>query len=569
MTRHSCALLIIATSALFVSANPARVAASEMATSKSWVFFADKGFSKDSEKRAALAELAETYNARAVKRRTLRRTAPGLFDKHDLPLVESYVDAVTATGASICVRSRWLNAVSVRATAGQLRAIESIPSVRSTQSVRRSKPLPQIPQSTSQNRPGGDFYGVAEQQLAQIGVADMHTQGYTGAGVVIGVLDTGFHREHVAFNESGHELQVIAEWDFVNDDPETGIESGDPTNQHDHGTYILGTMGAYRPDEMVGGAYGASFILAKAEDVGSEYPLEEDWFAAGLEFIEANGGDVATSSLVAYWYTQDAMDGETAVMTQAFNIATANGLHCCQAAGNEGHDSDPATAHLIIPADAYDVISVGAVDVAGRTASFSSDGPTQDGRVKPEVMARGQSTWTVSATSETGYTQVSGTSAAAPLVASAVACIVEAHPDWSVATMRQRLMETADYYLEFKTYDPFYTRGYGIVDAALAADEPSTTEPGPVSTTANWSRIHPNPTNATTRLSYSLDRPGELRFELFDLQGRRVRFRDLGYRGAGIHQIEVAPGTLASGLYQYRLLTNGSVLTTGRLLLNR
>ena len=108
-------------------------------------------------------------------------------------------------------------------------------------------------------------------------------------------------------------------------------------------------------------------------------------FVAGLEFIETHGGDVATSSVLIYdFYAQDDLDGETTVMSQGLNVAAANGLHVCQAAGNEGHDSNPATSTLVPPADAFRTITVGAVDSSGNIAGFSSDGPTADGRLKPE-----------------------------------------------------------------------------------------------------------------------------------------------------------------------------------------
>lgn len=534
---------------------------------KIWVFFEDKGITTDAEIQSALTGLEGSYDERAIRRRVLRRTVPGLFDEHDLPVYEAYVEVVLSTGAQISVRSRWLNAISVRATANQRHTIDAFPCVRATKAVRKGRLMPLPSSSAPQGRSGVDFYGLAQQQLEQINVRAMHAQGYTGAGVVIGVLDTGFRRDHAAFNESGHELNVIAEWDFVNDDPETGIEPGDAGNQHEHGTYIIGTMGAYKPDELVGGAYDASFILAKVEDVAAEYPLEEDWFTAGLEFIEANGGDVATSSLVANWYTQEAMDGETAIMTQAFNIATANGLHCCQGAGNSGNDLDPATSNLRVPADAFDVLTVGAVDVNGDIAAFSSDGPTQDGRVKPEVLTRGYGTWTVAPNSATLYSSVSGTSLATPLTAAAVACIVQAHPDWSVATMRQRLMETADYFLEFGTYDPLYVLGYGIIDALAASDAPTATPAGPGATSTAWSRAYPNPFRNVTTFSYSSPAACSARLALYNVQGRLVRSLVTGWRSAGRHSMDIAGEGLPPGLYLYRLDGGGSLLGTGRLLL--
>ena len=126
----------------------------------------------------------------------------------------------------------------------------------------------------------------------------------------------------------------------------------------------------------------------------------------------------------------------TAVTTRAVNIATANGLHCLNAAGNAGHDSNPATSHLLAPADALRVFTVGAVDVSGLTASFSSDGPTADGRQKPELLARGLDAKTVVTNNNTDYTGGSGTSFATPLLATVVACLVQAHPDWTVDQMR-------------------------------------------------------------------------------------------------------------------------------------
>jgi subtilisin family serine protease len=315
-------------------------------------------------------------------------------------------------------------------------------------------------------------------QVQQINLVDLHDQGYTGAGIIIGVLDTGFRTTHNAFNEPGHPLQIVAEYDFVNDDSETGPEAGDLSNQHHHGTQVLGTMAAYDPDSLVGTAYDASYILAKAEDLADEYAAEENLFVAGLEFIEANGGDVATSSLVMFnMYTQDQLDGLTSVMTMGFNTATANGLHCCQGAGNEGHDADPATSSLLPPSDAFQVITCGAVDDTGASASFTSDGPSADGRVKPEVLARGLWAWTISPTSDSGIQTASGTSFATPITAGAVACVVQAHPEWTVDQMRFALTHTADYFVANQTFDPLYVRGYGIVNA-LGAAQSTPPKPG-------------------------------------------------------------------------------------------
>jgi subtilisin family serine protease len=289
--------------------------------------------------------------------------------------------------------------------------------------------------------------------------------------MVIGVLDTGFNRVHEAFNQPGHPLQVIAEWDFINNDGNTGMQAGDDPNQHKHGTWILGTMGAYMPGTLVGGAFDAQFVLAKTENVPTETPIEEDWYVAGLEFVESHGADVATSSLgYIDWYTQADLNGTTAVTTVGVNIATANGMVCVTAAGNDGHDADPATSTIIAPADAFNVITCGAADLGGNMAGFSSSGPTADGRLKPEVTACGVSTVTVNSTNATGLAGVSGTSLSTPLVAAAAACILQARPEYGVAGLREALFATASRSDGAGLHpDPMFVEGHGLVRAFDAA----------------------------------------------------------------------------------------------------
>jgi hypothetical protein len=272
---------------------------------KTWVYFADKGCVTAGDVDIAIADVAAAYNERAVERRRLRRTAPGLFDARDLPVAGEYVEAVRALGAEPVVVSRWLNALSVHISKAQRDAIATLPFVTRVEPVRRGRRIEphEIEDAPRGSARAGGVYGLSQDQLTQVNLIALHEQGYTADGVVVGVLDTGFKRTHLAFNQPGHVLGVIAEWDFVAGDPDTGFDPDDPGNQHSHGTWILGVLGAYLPGELVGGAYDASFILAKTEDTAGEYPAEEDLYVAGLEFIEANGGDMATSSLgYIDWY---------------------------------------------------------------------------------------------------------------------------------------------------------------------------------------------------------------------------------------------------------------------------
>jgi serine protease AprX len=442
----------------------------DTAPAATWVFFADKNPSMPDGYQQAIAAVESSYDAKAVQRRELRGTVSTLFDTSDLPVATDYIQGVLGTGATLRTSSTWLNAISVEATPGELAAIRAMPFVANTQPVAIGQPqsTPALPVATGAQvtAQATGFYGYTQSQLEQIHIPEVHALGYTGTGVLIGVLDCGFVTTHEAYNQPGHVLNVVDQRNYVS----WGTINSSP----DHGTATLGIIGGYKPNTYVGGAYGASFLLARTEDVNTETQVEEDNWVAGLQWFESQGADMATSSLgYIDWYTQSQLDGNTAVTTKAAQAAAQRGLVIVDAAGNEGHDSNPATSHLLVPSDAASVISVGAVDSNGTIASFSSDGPTADGRVKPEVLALGVNDSLLQAGSDTGYGYGSGTSFATPLVASAVALIIDAHPDWTVDQIRNALIETAS---GGGSYDPLYVSGYGVIDtyAAIMVPEPGT-----------------------------------------------------------------------------------------------
>lgn len=444
---------------------------------KVWVYFRDKGVVGDAV-RAAVDAVASTADAHQLERRQRRRTDAGLFDERDVPVSAAYVAEVRTSGAKVHVESRWLNAVSVWATREQVARIVAMRHVAKVESVRggrRHEAVVSDPIESGGGAPsprGVAIEGIAFDQQNQMGLTALHAAGFTGAGVRIGILDTGFKRAHAVFNQPGHPLVVIAEHDFIFNDGNTANEPDDDPSQHNHGTYCLGLIGAFQPSVYCGGAYDASFILCKTEDVRSETPIEEDNFVAGLEFIEMHGGDIATASLgYIDWYTQADLDGQTAVTTIAVNVATSNGLICFNAAGNEGNDGNPATSHLIAPADARKVLTIGAVESSGASAGFTSDGPAADGRLKPEVLARGVNNDIIRAGNDTDFTNGSGTSFATPLVAAAGACLLQAHPTWTVDQMRAYLCSSATDFVVTGTHDPLFVRGFGIVNAIAASGQ--------------------------------------------------------------------------------------------------
>lgn len=437
-----------------------------------WIFFADKNLSMPQGYDQAIASLQTSYDPKALERRRLRGTMGSLVDMEDIPVAQDYVQRVLSTGATVRVESSWLNAISVEANASQLAAIRALPFVTQTRPVAKAAPPQSLPAqpvtaAASSVTSTNGFYGSAESQLNQIHIPQVHALGYTGTGVVIGVLDAGFKTTHEAYNEPGHALNILP------DGTRNFVTWGDVSSSPSHGTATLGIIGGYKPNVYVGGAYNASFLLARTEDTSQEVPAEEDQWVAGLQWMESRGADVVSSSLGYLWGSQSQLDGQTYVTTLAAQAACVRGLAIVNAAGNEGHDSNPLTSHLIAPADANWVISVGAVDSNGLIAGFSSDGPTADGRVKPEVLARGVANSLLDSTTDTNYWSGSGTSFATPLVASAVALMIQAHPDWSVQEIRDALLRTAS---GQGAYDPLYINGYGIIDvyAAIMVPEPAT-----------------------------------------------------------------------------------------------
>jgi subtilisin family serine protease len=291
-----------------------------------------------------------------------------------------------------------------------------------------------------------------------INVRPIHAQGLTGRGVIVAILDTGFRKSHLAFQSS----RVLAERDFVMGDSDVQQNPADPKDYSDlHGTACWSLLGGYAPGQTIGPAFGADFILAKTEDVRSEKPIEEDYWVAGMEWAEALGADVLSSSLgYTGWYTFAKMDGQTAVTTRAADRAVGLGVVVVTAVGNERQNS---WGHVIAPADAFGVIAVGAVDARGALASFSSPGPTADGRIKPEVCAMGVNNYIATNSSDTKFSWGSGTSFSTPMTAGVAALLLEAHPDWTPAQVRTALMQTAR-----SASAPGNDFGWGLINAAAA-----------------------------------------------------------------------------------------------------
>ncbi len=449
-----------------------------------WVAFTDKGIADQRAFEAAVRDAGGRLTERARARRAKEQGGRYTPDYDDVPVPARYVEAVAASGAHVRHVSRWLNAVSVMADAAEARRIAELPYVRAVLPLRLSRriePLsvgPAIGPLPGSGRapalPDGDGtarsaslqkpinYGASNQQLDGIRVPAVHDSGYSGAGVILAMFDTGFNKSH----QTTVQLKRIAERDFIFNDGETANQAQDAASQWDHGTGTWAVAGGYWVSQLVGPAYNATFALAKTEYVPSETPAEEDNWVAAAEWSDSLGVDVISSSL-AYLdfdgtqndYTWAQLDGHTTVVAQGARLAASRGIVVANAMGNEG----PGGRSLWSPADVDSIISCGAVGADNTIAVFSGRGNTSDGRIKPDVVAQGVSTYWAVASNNLSIAPANGTSLSTPLVGGAVALVREAHPEWTVGQVKQALRSTAD-----KSGFPDSVYGWGRIDTRAA-----------------------------------------------------------------------------------------------------
>lgn len=469
----SCALFLSATSFAQQSATFGRLLEHHYPSMQPhdeatvWVFFRDKG----NDIATKLAVPAETYlSERAIQRRQRILGSMRIVDEQDLPLEASYVRSVADIVKKVRHEVKWFNAVSAVATREQIDQLRNLPFVREVELVARFKPEPIWQETSIMDQPAPPSgqpttplinYGNSLNQNEQINTIALHNQGITGTGVLVAIFDAGFSNlTHPALATR----PIVARYDFQTNS--TTLAS------HSHGQATFSCVGGYADGSLIGTAFGASFALARTEVDPTETPKEEDNWARAVIWADSLGADVISSSL-SYGaqgapydppypsYTWQDMNGVNTIVTRAGNRATELGITVVNSAGNDG-DAPTGQNTLGGPADGFDVVTVGAVGSTGIRSSFSSVGPTADGRIKPDVMAKGSSVTVASGPS--GYGTSSGTSFSCPLTAGVAALVLQANPGLTPKQVVEALRQTAS---RSNTPDRYY--GWGIANAAKAA----------------------------------------------------------------------------------------------------
>ena len=467
-----------------------------------WVFFTDKP-----QANSYLSNPLSMLSQRALDRRTRLGIA---LDQMDVPVDSYYLSQIQqASGITYKAKSKWLNAVHVTGSQADIQNLINLSFVNKIEfanknigTVMHPHPFTNQHEQVATRLVNYD-YGLGADQINLLHGEVMHQNDYTGAGVLVGIIDAGFEDVDFAplFQHLFQNNKVLDVYNFVSHDDNVYQFSM-------HGSGVLSTIAANTQGELVGTAPDVSVALYVSEDVSQEMPIEETYWAEAAERADSLGVDVINTSLgyqtydrPEYSYTMADLDGQTSFISRAADIAVSRGINVVVAAGNSGSTPWPKIG---MPADATNVITVGAVDASGQKAGFSSIGPTADGRIKPDVMAQGVNCMTY----WNGQVQGgSGTSFASPITAGMVACMVQAFPNKTPAQIKQDLLSISDRY-----NNPDNDYGYGIPDF-------SQYNLNSIKKIEQKNKlVYPNPASDYAYLNFDKD----VDFQIFTLDGKLV-----------------------------------------------
>lgn len=417
-----------------------------------------------------IADNPINLSQRALARRAKVDPVNFLVSETDYSLRPELIDSIRRTGVEVKRISRWFKGVAVELPGDRLNDVISLPGLKRLDIARTLIGFREPDQASLDLKkmlvPDSSDYGASYTQNRTARTIKLHQAGYSGKGVLIAMFDSGFNPNHQAFDSTS----LLATWDFINDrEAVDGPDCAGSDRQDRHGTATWSSVGGYVSDTLIGTAYGADFALAKTEITcgGTEIKVEEYNWIAAAEWADSLGADIITASLGYYIfddsgsYTQDQLDGNTALITIAADLAASKNILVVNSAGNERETS---WGTILFPADGDSVLAVGAIAPDSNLARFSSPGPSADGRVKPDVVTLGMAI-IAAQSSDSGWASMSGTSFSAPILAGGAALIMESGPSLTAEEIRQMIIGSAD---RFDNPDPDY--GYGIFDAVRAAD---------------------------------------------------------------------------------------------------
>jgi subtilisin family serine protease len=405
------------------------------------------------------------FSQRAIDRRVKQNIA---LDSKDIPIDKSFISQIkSVSGIIVMAKSKWLNALHVRGTQTVINSLKSLAFVEKVDfadktlnsTARKSVSAKTKSVSKVLETQVSFAYGSSANQIQMLHGDVLHQKNYTGSGKIIAVMDAGFPGVNTAqpFQRLRDNNQILGGYDFVSRN--TDFYTGDS-----HGAMVLSCIGGYKENELIGTAPDASYYLFRTEDDSSENPVEESYWVEAAEKADSLGVDVINTSLgyfgfddTAYDHTYSEMDGKTSFMTRGAEIAFSRGMIVVVSAGNEGATVNP---HVGVPADGISVLTVGAVTSGKSVTGFSSIGPSFDGRIKPDVMAQGQSV--VLSDSAGNIGTANGTSFSSPIMAGMVACLWQAFPNKTNAEIKEMIVKSADRYTV-----PDTQYGYGIPDFSL------------------------------------------------------------------------------------------------------
>lgn len=404
----------------------------------------------------------EAYlSLRAVKRRARQHIT---VDSTDLPVSPVYISAIRKKGFQIVNESKWNNTVVVKVRSVKaLRQMTQFPFVRkmikvfsSPDSLDDRQRSSFHKQLTSLQHNSDSYYGVAAKQIVSLKGDSLHLAGYKGESMLIAVLDGGFMNvDCIPVMQS---VKVAGTADFV------WPPSQNIYKEMDHGTMVLSTMAVDVPRVYVGTAPKASYLLLRSEDERTESLVEEDHWVEAVEYADSAGVDVINSSLGYHEFDDEAtshkyceLDGNATLISHTASMLASKGIILVNSAGNDGMGS---WKKINVPADAKNIITVGAITPARINSPFSSIGPTADGRIKPDVMAYGSP---AVVTGRGTIINDMGTSFSSPIVAGLVTCLWQAFPELTAYDIISLVIRSSDRYSS-----PNNIFGYGIPDFSKA-----------------------------------------------------------------------------------------------------